>query len=500
MGKDLHEDSFENFIKKNLENFDENPTDIMWDRILPVIPPKPSASWKRYALPFALLISIGLVIVLGLKLKEYKENSERLTVQLKVFNESKKLNSSQSFETNSNSDKNENKSKALDSNTEALSLKLPFENLKRDHLLKINRENASVLGNTSNNGNTPNDGIEQNIEQTTVTNTVSMIEKTAFTPFRIDDFIPLNTEQNTTENKVSKPTLMEIKPLALLQLTPIFAEIFPIYKKENSNNTPDFNRSKKQSIALFFAPTVLTNHIRPPKMGHNPNVPMPNEHIRLGKSIGVKWNTSLNSKWSLTVGSTYVNSLYDFKTKHYFSYEKGTEQSLGTDKVSNTAEYTGSSTYGEYSVGLDLTRSTNSAINQGESVDVELDATVNVNFITLPIYLNYNLLEINRLSLDIKGGLSFNKIIRNNMVVNDFRINREGIDLENFELKTKPKPTQNENYNYISGLAINYNIVENWSICIEPTWAASLSDNHRGLLGKTKAGTFSLEVGAKYGF
>ena len=85
-------------------------------------------------------------------------------------------------------------------------------------------------------------------------------------------------------------------------------------------------------------------------------------------------------------------------------------------------------------------------------------------------------------------------------IVNDFKINKEGFEIKDVALKDSPKPTQKNSFNALTGLSFNYQVINNWSISVEPTWSAALSDNNRGLLGRTKSSTFGLEIGLKYGF
>jgi hypothetical protein len=222
--------------------------------------------------------------------------------------------------------------------------------------------------------------------------------------------------------------------------------------------------------------------------------------VKMGKSIGLKYARNLNEKWSLTIGGVFTNSSYNFHSKHNLKYDKNTETDLSTDKVSNNIDYSGSSTYGEYSVGLDITRLKNTGINQDEAIDIELDATASVKSISIPIYATYNLFHQNKLSIGLKGGASYNKLISNKLAINDFKIAKEGIEIKDVQLKESPKPTQKNSFNAITGLTLNYQVINNWSISVEPTWSAALSDNNRGVLGRTKSSTFGLEIGLKYGF
>jgi hypothetical protein len=142
----------------------------------------------------------------------------------------------------------------------------------------------------------------------------------------------------------------------------------------------------------------------------------------------------------------------------------------------------------------------NSAINQNEEIDIEVDATANVKSISIPIYAIYNILNQNKLSVGLKGGMGYNRLIINRLDITDFKINREGIEINDIRLSDSPKATQRNSFNAITGIVLDYQLVNNWSISVEPTWSAALSDNNRGRLGRTKSNTFGLEVGLKYSF
>lgn len=288
-------------------------------------------------------------------------------------------------------------------------------------------------------------------------------------------------------------------------MKPIFPEVLVnIEGVKNVENARKNAFKDGKSITLFAAPIAIKNNVRPPMNGVNPppNFPEPQskESIRLGKSIGLKASADLTKKLSLNVGGIYTSSSYDFNTKHRLKYNKNSEENLTMDKVSNNIDYSGSSTYGEYNIGLDITRSTNTNINQGENVEVELNATVDVNYVAVPVYLTYKLLDKNKFSAGLKGGVSYNKMMSNDLVVRDFKINKEGIEVKGFETRKPPKPTQKSTLNYISGIVLEYELANNWSLNVEPTWSAALSDNHRDSFGRTKSNTFSLDVGVKYRF
>jgi hypothetical protein len=496
LGKDLHNDNFEDFIKKNLESFDDEPSDEMWERIAPIIPPKPGINWQGFVLPTSLVVSVVLLVFLGWKMQQYKSTSQSLTEALQQSNEqierlknsSENENSSRGLGINKNENENlfinreESTSQTNDNNSINFSKTAKStirENRNDENKITLNQKAKSI------NGNVPNFSAitKENIE---------------VPPFKIENFVPSFTRNDVLINKIN----FEAKPLAMLQLKPIFRQIsrdifgvnIPVKEKKIKTN-------QNQSITLFIAPTILKNNIRPSKFGGNfPSRPDQKEVTRMGKSIGLKYNRSLNDKWSLTIGSVFTNSSYDFYSKHNLEYDKNSEIDLSTDKVSNNIDYSGSSTYGEYSVGLDITRLRNSAINQDENIDIELDATATIKSVSIPIFATYNLWNQNKLSLGLKGGMSYNKLISNKLDINNFKIHKEGIEIKTVQLKDSPKPTQKNSFNVITGIALNYQLVNNFSISVEPTWSAALSDNNRGILGRTKSSTFGLEIGLKYGF
>jgi hypothetical protein len=502
LGKDLHNDNFEDFIKKNLEGFDDEPSDAMWERIAPIIPPKPGINWQGFLLPTSLVVSVFLLMLLGWKMQQYKSISQSLTEALERSNEQiERLENS-----SENKNENENSSRGLGTN--------------ENENLFINREKSTSQTNDNNYINfskvaesttreNKNDENKITLNQKAEINNGNILNFSTITkedievpPFKIENFVP-NSIPIFMPNDVSiNQVNFESKPLAMLQLKPIFPQIsrdifgvnIPVKEKKIKTN-------QSQSITLFIAPTVLRNNIRPSKVGGNfPSRPDQKEVAKIGKSIGLKYNRRLNDKWSLTIGGAFTSSSYDFHSKHNLKYDKNSETDLSTDKVSNNIDYSGSSTYGEYSVGLDITRLRNSAINQDENINIELDATATVKSVSIPIFATYNLLNKNKLSIGLKGGFSYNSLITNKLNINNFRINKEGIEIKAVQLRDSPKPTQKDSFSAITGIALDYQLINNFSISVEPTWSAALSDNNRGILGRTKSSTFGLEIGLKYGF
>jgi hypothetical protein len=507
LGKDLHNDNFEDFIKKNLESFDDEPSDAMWERIAPIIPTKPGVNWQGFIMPTSLVVSVVLLVFLGWKIQQYKSTSQSLTEALERSNE--QIEQLKNFSTNENLDSilnvaenfnsTENSTENFNSNSNLITDKQKSTTPKNEYnyinsskikkkITGENNDNNNIIGNQKLeiiNGNIPN--------LSTITK-----EKIEVLPFKIENFIPNFVPNDVLINNVN----IESEPLAILQLKPIF---LPILRNISGVDIPikeeKVKTTQSQSITLFVAPTVLKNNIRPSKGSSNfPSRPQQNEVTKIGKSIGLKYNRSLNDKWSLTVVGLFTNSSYDFNSKHSLSYDKNSETDLSTDKVSNNIDYLGSSTYGEYRVGLGITRLRNSAINQNEEIDIEVDATANVKSISIPIYAIYNILNQNKLSVGLKGGMGYNRLISNRLDITDFKINREGIEINDIRLSDSPKATQRNSFNAITGIVLDYQLVNNWSISVEPTWSAALSDNNRGRLGRTKSNTFGLEVGLKYSF
>jgi sensor c-di-GMP phosphodiesterase-like protein len=102
LGKDLHNDNFEDFIKKNLESFDDEPSDAMWERIAPIIPTKPGVNWQGFIMPTSLVVSVVLLVFLGWKIQQYKSTSQSLTKALERSNE--QIEQLKNFSTNENLD------------------------------------------------------------------------------------------------------------------------------------------------------------------------------------------------------------------------------------------------------------------------------------------------------------------------------------------------------------------------------------------------------------
>lgn len=547
MGKDLHNDNFEDFIKKNLEGFDDEPSDAMWDRIAPVIPPKPSTNWSAYVLPTVLVLSLALVTFFGVKMYEYKSTSEILTEELKhtnhkidaltdkvehFSNDKENGTIAENSTTVPQIDENviikENKkiktkhkrgeelnvsSNILNQNTTTQTQKSKPSPSSTNPLKDRKGQNIANRSQVNNGSNIPTNSVGNRINTASNTPVSNILENENNDKKQQALESGLNNKlnnpikkavENTIINNGITPLKTDLELLATLNIKPYFPTISPNITGIEMEEDKKSGFFKTSSITFFVAPTIIKNNIRPERNSGLPpppnTTPKPEETIRLGKSIGVKFNTGLSERLSLTVGGVYSKSSFDFKTKHKLRYNKDNEENLSTDKMSNNIDYSGSSTYGEYSVGLDVTRLTNSTINQNEEIEVELDATVDVELMTIPIYLTYKIVNQDKFSIGLKGGMSYNKIIGNDLVINDFKINRDGIEVKEFGTQTAPKPTQNMSFNVVSGVVLDYALTDNWGLSLEPTWSSALSDNNRGALGRTKSSIFSLEAGVKYTF
>lgn len=531
MGKNLHNDDFEDFFKKHLEGFDGEPADDMWERIEPVIPPKPGIAWSAYAMPSALILTLGLLVFVGLKMFEYKKTSEDLTEKLEqsspdIKNGIKAIetieNKSLDDESNLNSD-NLNRTKPTNQTTTKIST-LNIDNVESSTTKTNELYTKNTITKTPNNviQNT-NQSQGNNTTLTTKTNYEQTINKSQIIENPILPTLPkinesvIETNEETSSNANNKPIAKVDKTFdwKLLAMKPS-----SIMTKNNwqLNNTvfieEEFIEEKltnRNSVTLFIAPTIIKNNIRPPAppKGNNPPPPPPNnprprpiptEKVKLGQAIGVKYGYDLTDKLTLNIGGMYANASYDFNTRHYLPYNKDTEEDISTDKAGNTVDYSGSSTYGEYSIDVDVTRLKDNDVTQDEEIDIKIDATAKIHSIIVPTYLTYELFEVNGFSLGLKGGMSYNNVIHNDLKINDFKIEKQGFEVEDVRLKKQPKPSKNGTINTLSGVVLAYNIQDKWSFVVEPTWSSAISDNHKADFGRTKSNIFNVDIGLKYNF
>lgn len=545
MEKDLHNDNFEDFFKKHLESFDDEPSDEMWERIEPVIPPKPGIIWSAYAWQSALILSVALLVFVGVKMLDYKQTSETLTEELEKSNREIQSLAEQKIMNDKTTSDQFNENRLEENNVDESILNIKTEHTKTNNTIISNDKN-SITNSTKllpidqninyGNENTINKNTitnstkllprEQNInynnENTIINQNINVTSNADETPKTLlpnevntsnilKELTPENTENESQKPQATLDKVLDISPLAMR-----YSDILsnnnwainqqvtvekPLLKTKNENNR------NKNHLMVFVAPTILKNNIDPLKSNGNPPPPpshrpkpIPTETVNIGKAIGIKYRRDLTSKLSINIGGMYENTTYDFQTQHFLPYNKDSEQDLGTDKVSNNIDYSGASTYGDYKIDLEVTRQRNNAINQNEEIDIEVKATAEIHSIVIPAYVTYNVFEKKGFSVALKGGMSYNKILQNDMRVNDFKINRRGFEIKDVKLGERPKPSEKMSFNLISGIALAYQFNDKFSLAVEPTWSSALSDNHKSDFGRTKSNVFNVDIGLQYNF
>lgn len=522
MGKDLHNDDFEDFFKKHLENFDDDPADYMWEHIEAAIPPKPGFAWSAYALPAALILSLTLLIFVGFKMFEYKKTSEDLTEKLEQSNRDVSFFSDTSTENNNvliSKDAEIDKVVKEKAINEAIIMKSETET--DDKLLKKNtNRSASEINKITKNKTFSNSLLEtaKRAKVTTKTNDNNSNNAIDTNPLLIPISPNIGKEQTKSNIEVlqnsNKPIAaiedkVEWNLLAMKSSSVLSTDNWQLNNGLQLNNSLKAEKKEdRNSITLFVTPTILKNNIRPPKpsSGNNPLPPpshprpVPTENIKLGQAIGVKYGYDLTDKLSLNIGGMYANTSYNFSTRHFLPYNKNTEQDISTDKAGNTIDYSGSSTYGEYSVDADITRLRDNGVVQNEEININIDATAQIHSVIVPIYMTYKILERNDFSIGIKGGLSYNNVIQNSLEINDFNIEKPGFEVEEVRLNRRPEPSKNGTINTLSGVVLAYDFQDNWSFMVEPTWISALSDNHKADFGRTKSNMLNVDIGLKYSF
>lgn len=521
MGKDLHNDDFEDFFRKYLEGFDGQPSDKMWDRIEPVIPPKPGVTWSAYAWPSAFILSLILLVFVGYKMFEYKKTLENLTEQLEQSN--RNISSLKGGEVRQNT---ENIQPDFYSNHSSSNNLSPNKDRNKRDFERMQKEDAAIIFKNKKERKSKNRPLHfvditphYSTEKTEKTvNDVQNIgqQQTSIVKETIPIIQEIREEIQQNSGKIAPKTnqptaaVMNWNELAI-------KSFFVFYQKDLELNKAvrieeallDKVLTNKNSFALFVAPTILKNNILPlrPQSAGNPPPPMPNiprpipiERASWGRAIGVKYGHSLTDKLSLNIGGIYTNASYRFNTRHFLRYDKRTEEDISINKAGNTIDYSGSSTYGEYSVGADVTRLKDNGTTQDENIGVKVDATAEIHSVIVPVCLTYELFKINDFSVGIKAGVSYNNVIANDLKVNSFEIEEQGFEVDDFRLKKRPRPSKNGAINSMSGLVLAYEFKDNWSLMVEPTRTSAVSDNHKSDFGRTKSNLFNMEIGLKYRF
>ena len=518
MENNIHDDSFEKFIRDSVNRFDDEPSSDMWSRIKPVIPPKPVTIpfWKRYWQPTFLVLGCLLIGSIGVLLyhqqvesKHLKKVLDKTSNQLEVLTdkveslEQKKVETAVNITQEKTANLTTHSIKKIESDI--------VINNKFDSKLKkgkpYNRTSSKPTYQQKRiiKTNAIFDKKLKTIQFLNPTDSVKILNKTD----NSNTAIPIAQQTTTDETRINKSALFK-KPknqttigfLTNLNMKlPTSNQMLNFSKPRDIITVPPKN--SQFSVGIYTQPIWVKNDIKLINSSLN-TPPFPfnhrNERSKIGQGLGLELGYALNDKWTIYSGVAFNQSINRFNLNNTIQYSTQTEEAVNTEFNKNTVEYTAKTPYGDVAGEIDLLRNNATTVTDDEAIAIQANATHKISAVQIPITAQYSLINNKRWRIGIKGGVSAYFLVNNDFKISDLNIERAGFETNQTRFNRLPRPNQSMAIQLQTGLSLGYKLSDDWMLTLEPTLSRNITNNHKGNFTRTRLSFASAQMGVEYAF
>jgi hypothetical protein len=502
MEKKIHDDRLDEFVKNSFEDYAENPSFDMWDRIEGELPPPA----EHIPFWFALrghrwqLAAAAVIILLGSRLvcvQYYYE--EKLRVAAEQKNEvavqgapktAQPPGHASSLETSAN--KNIAASENRVPSTPAPSVILPVESFTNQYL-KSRANNSTAEKGTENTITTPANTANQLATQTPeVVDAASTI-------------VPNSPDANTAPVTASSTLPVKTNEMQLLDLQiPLLS-----FSRIEHPGTVDAPIKKFREPSGWYFGLALTPHLIVEKT-HPPGRPGPGmmrqryanqqERPQASADVSIRIGKKINTRFALETGLGYQRMTRHATHRPRFEYREGNLIQPSGSAESRSFDYDLNTYGGSASVSLRTEVTGNDAPAATENIRALIHTQEQIQMVHVPI-LGVVRMGHSRLQAVVKAGITGSYMVKNTL-------NISASTLENAKLRFRSGEAFSVSYNRLKHLIFGYQLSagaefrlsKSLSLSAAPTLAGDFprSDPQRGQLpGQT---AFGINVGANWWF
>jgi hypothetical protein len=519
----LHEDNFEDFIKNKINEFDDAPSNDMWNRIEGVIPPKPTVSIVKYLKPMAAAASVALVAVtmwwvvsdfknenavLSKELKEATNKIDKLSNQVEKMQPIVKQQASEGQEILEGQETLEeqktdkpvifNKNQAVASNTNQASStvqnnlpptktgsKISNKNDKRPNYINLSTDEKIVQG------------IAKKEDILSENNSTEEINQVPSEPMSIvasseddkNDVIYTTDEVDYLKNK-------NITVLAFTSSPDKDRMVEPLKIEQEKKETKRVRAKGNWSAGITVRPFQNKNFIKTPPGAAK----RPTERQAIGLAIGGQVSYQINKNWSVSVGLARQSESAEIMIPNRINYDKGNEIPFDTEFNICNHNYSANSPYGEFNVNVDLFRNKDKNLSDGAPLDLDLMGLYEKRSLNLPITVQYQR-TIKKLKLGGRLGVSPQFTLENQFSATQVNVDEEGVLAQGVQLSQSPDFNKKVNFDGIVGFTAAYPLSKSWTLSVEPTTYISLKNKFRSPKGSSiQTASSGVQIGLSYQF
>lgn len=199
------------------------------------------------------------------------------------------------------------------------------------------------------------------------------------------------------------------------------------------------------------------------------------QHSLNGKYFGIDLGWRISRKWQLESGLHHFSYQAVSIHERQFNFSTGTEHipTLGPNDTDLELEL--HSPLGEMEVLFIFTRDPSAVIPDGALITLNIETQSRLNYLSIPLVLQYEFLSKDRLGMFIKGGVSGQILMNDRFELQEVTSPDSPLRLIDGETLAKPSGIERHIFNYLVGAGLDYRLSPRFSITLEPTYTRSLN-------------------------
>lgn len=531
MEKNLPEDNLEAFFKKSLQKQSskprldgwDTPDDTVWDEIATVVQPVERNDrrllffkWWAIAATLALLIIMYQLHSSHQRITTLTEQVEKNTMTIE--------NIDSQLVTQSDKKSNDNLNKTdLNKNLNPISEEANFHPPQ-----KINRQSSTNFATPPINTITDNFNVSESItsltqKHSTSSNTLldtQSVSDGGSTFDNTENINPIKQKNITDSSTVSQGSSENISnhnqdinnqsladnELALLPSISTSLQtstsVLPNIKPLNTTPLDYFKSQFYLGARTIFNASTRSLRSRDGGLDRIRRL-REQEEERNKMSFGANIGFQFHKNWSLEIGVQQGKSTIRSLHKTELQFQRNLEQvNPANDRLESQYPLALSTSYGDVSTDISLSRSQGSTVRDGSVILVGIETSQDINYIDLPLLVKYQI-QVGKLHLGAKTGLSM-RLIGNSQV--------ETLNIRTFPQVDFIRPQlarritraldkkPNSSLNYVVGLNMEYALTSQLRLALESIFTRSFKPVFAKGAVETFAQTASLQVGLNYYF
>lgn len=267
----------------------------------------------------------------------------------------------------------------------------------------------------------------------------------------------------------------------------------------NSELPKSVEKSEPWSITTYFAPAYMNRTLQNKKNG-NLKPYREREAPNLSYTAGLLAGYGLGSKnnWTIYSGLNFTN--LSQASVHRFGLRfRSTDAVQTTDGVETSYQVKLETSYGD--AEADLRVSSETTIPEFERFKVRVNAQTHLQYLGIPILLERRFGK-GKFQFSVKGGFINNFLVKNDLAIVKTRVIHQELKLRGIDINTERQLQFMQNYTLEGqiSLGLHYNILDNLSISLEPTYRKNLTPVFENNRFKTRTYTLAGLVGLRYEF